>query len=152
MYALIQNDSVFKYPYSVTDARIDNPNVSFPSNPSDETMEDFGVVRVYVSAQPEVTNEQILIEGIPVYSNADQRWIQIWSVRDKTAEEIKVDFNAKATEIREARNLLLSNSDWTQLADSSADKQSWAVYRQSLRDITSQNNFPWEVTWPAQPA
>jgi hypothetical protein len=37
--------------------------------------------------------------------------------------------------MKAARNQLLTNSDWTQLADAQCDKESWAVYRQALRDF-----------------
>ena len=33
------------------------------------------------------------------------------------------------------RDRLLAQSDWTQLPDSSADRETWAVYRQELRDF-----------------
>lgn len=55
---------------------------------------------------------------------------------------------------RERDNLLLQ-CDWTQLPDvtMSVEKaQEWKTYRQSLRDITLQANFPNEVIWPAKPA
>ncbi len=53
--------------------------------------------------------------------------------------------------IRQRRNELLKESDWTQVADVPVDKVAWAVYRQALRDITAQNGFPWNVQWPTQP-
>lgn len=49
------------------------------------------------------------------------------------------------------RNLLLSESDWTQLSDVSCDKVAWATYRQSLRDLTSQSGYPFEIMWPEKP-
>jgi hypothetical protein len=57
----------------------------------------------------------------------------------------------QAASTRAARNSKLAACDWTQLADSSADKPSWAAYRQSLRDVTAQAGFPWSVTWPVEP-
>ena len=57
----------------------------------------------------------------------------------------------KAAEIRAERNTKLSNSDWTQIADSPVDKTAWATYRQALRDITAQSGFPSTITWPTQP-
>lgn len=54
-------------------------------------------------------------------------------------------------EIRTERNLLLAQSDWTQLGDAGVDKAAWAAYRQALRDITDQAGFPHEVDWPAKP-
>ena len=50
------------------------------------------------------------------------------------------------------RNKLLIESDWTQLPDVPlAMKQSWAVYRQALRDITAQESYPFNVIWPTKP-
>ena len=38
-------------------------------------------------------------------------------------------------ELRDYRNLLLTQSDWTQLPDAPiTNKEEWAVYRQQLRD------------------
>ena len=43
------------------------------------------------------------------------------------------------------RNFLLQQSDWTQLSDNQLSEQlksNWKSYRQSLRDINKQENFP----------
>jgi hypothetical protein len=58
---------------------------------------------------------------------------------------------AQAESVRQQRTEKLKDSDWTQLADSTADKAAWATYRQALRDITAQAGFPWGVQWPTQP-
>lgn len=50
------------------------------------------------------------------------------------------------------RKVLLQESDWTQLPDSPADKPAWATYRQALRDITEQTNYPIEIDWPDAPS
>ena len=57
----------------------------------------------------------------------------------------------QAKAVRDDRNKRLADCDWTQLADSTADKAAWATYRQALRDISKQDGFPWNVTWPEQP-
>jgi hypothetical protein len=57
----------------------------------------------------------------------------------------------QANSVRADRTKRLADSDWTQIADSTADKAAWAAYRQTLRDVPSQNNFPWSVEWPTQP-
>ena len=54
-------------------------------------------------------------------------------------------------QVREKRNKLLADSDWTQVADAPVDQTAWATYRQALRDITEQDGFPNEVTWPVEP-
>lgn len=55
---------------------------------------------------------------------------------------------------RQDRQYLLVESDWTQLPDSPlpADKRAaWAQYRQLLRDITTQPEYPTMITWPIKP-
>ena len=56
-----------------------------------------------------------------------------------------------SSEARIVRNQMLIASDWTQVADAPVDQVAWADYRKALRDITSQDEFPDNVVWPAQP-
>ena len=74
----------------------------------------------------------------------------------KTAAEQEAEYRAmkdaeQAASVRNSRIQKLKDSDWTQIADSTADKAAWAAYRQALRDITSQAGFPWTIEWPEQP-
>jgi hypothetical protein len=74
----------------------------------------------------------------------------------KTAAEQEAEYKAmkdaeQANNVRQQRTQMLKDSDWTQIADSTADKQAWATYRQALRDVTAQAGFPWTIDWPAQP-
>lgn len=57
----------------------------------------------------------------------------------------------QAAAVRANRNARLAATDWTQIADSTADKPAWAAYRQALRDVPSQAGFPQSVTWPQEP-
>lgn len=60
--------------------------------------------------------------------------------------------NSKAADIREERNTKLAKTDWTQAADvPQSIKDSYAPYRQALRDLPTQSGFPNEVVWPTQP-
>jgi hypothetical protein len=56
-----------------------------------------------------------------------------------------------AEEVRESRDQLLAESDWTQVADAPVVQLEWATYRQALRDIPQQAGFPENVTWPEEP-
>ena len=74
----------------------------------------------------------------------------------QTAAEQETAYKAQkdaeqATSVRRSRTEMLNDCDWTQIADSTADKATWATYRQALRDITTQTGFPWTITWPTQP-
>ena len=59
--------------------------------------------------------------------------------------------------LRNKRNELLTQSDWTQVNDSplsDSKKQEWATYRQSLRDLPSTNqsvNNIADVIFPSMP-
>jgi hypothetical protein len=57
----------------------------------------------------------------------------------------------QAKSVRNSRTKLLADSDWTQIADSTADKAAWATYRTALRNVPAQAGFPWTVTWPDAP-
>jgi len=54
----------------------------------------------------------------------------------------------QAKNVRADRNKRIAECDWTQLPDAPVDAAVWATYRQALRDISKQDGFPWEVTWP----
>ena len=55
-------------------------------------------------------------------------------------------------QMRAIRDLLLSSSDWTQVADAPVDKNAWAAYRQALRDFPATWTPGPSVTFPAPPA
>lgn len=54
--------------------------------------------------------------------------------------------------IRNWRNAELIATDWTQVADSTADKTAWATYRQALRDLPAQNTDLKKIKFPSRPA
>lgn len=61
------------------------------------------------------------------------------------------------TKIRNERDYYLLKSDWTQVSDSpltAEKKEEWAIYRQQLRDLTSQYldlTKDTEILWPTKP-
>jgi hypothetical protein len=149
MHALIENGAVKQYPYGLGQLKAANPLTSFPEQANDEMLASYNVQRVFNATTPQLTNTQVLEEGTPVF--ADDRWNQVWVVRDMTAEEVASRNDAQAASVRAERNDKLSASDWTQVADAPVDKAAWATYRQALRDVTSQAEFPWSVQWPEMP-
>ena len=81
----------------------------------------------------------------------DEKWHTNYRVIDKDEEMLLMDFNTSSNLIRNMRNQKLTACDWTQLSDSPVNKEAWAVYRQALRDISSQESFPFNITWPDEP-
>ena len=72
---------------------------------------------------------------------------------ETTASEQETAYKAskdaeQAKSVRQSRDDKLKDCDWTQITDATADKATWAIYRQALRNITEQAGFPWTITWP----
>ena len=150
MYVLAPNQTVEKFPYSIGALRRDNRNTSFPRNPSEEMLADWNVFPVIEQEPPSFNPAtQNLNQVNPIL--VDGEWLQAWEVTDSSAEEIAERTEAKAAEVRADRNQRLAACDWTQLPDSQADHEAWAVYRQALRDLTAQAGFPWNINWPEEP-
>ena len=56
-----------------------------------------------------------------------------------------------AANVRSQRDNLLSKTDWRASSDLTMSDE-WRTYRQALRDITSQEGFPNDITWPTEPS
>lgn len=144
-YAKVENNVVTEYPVFYGDILRRFPNTSFPI-PFEAPD---GYEPVISTPQPSVNYDKNLKEGTPEWINGVLT--QVWILENATEQEIAQRTEFKAHEVRSTRNGLLTECDWTQLADSSADSEAWATYRQALRDIPEQVGFPWEVTWPTKP-
>jgi len=83
----------------------------------------------------------------------------IFTDGETTAAEQEAAYKAskdadQAKSVRTSRDAKLKETDWTQLDDtplSNTVKATWAIYRQALRDVTTQAGFPWTITWPDAP-
>ena len=76
-----------------------------------------------------------------------------WIVRDLTPEEIDERLLNAAEAARQERDFYLLKSDHIFCSDVEVEnREAWIEYRQQLRDITKQPNFPKEFDWPVSPA
>ena len=72
-----------------------------------------------------------------------------WIIRE---EEDMQRLDDLSDSVRQQRDVLIAQSDWTQLDDSPYKGDvAWLTYRQELRDITLQQGFPESVVWPTSP-
>ena len=123
-----------------------HPNTGFPSQLTEQIINAFGGDIVFEGPQAQPTRYQIgFRDGVELING---KWFNKYSVADLDADAIAAKDAEQAKAVRTQRNQLLAESDWTQLADAPVDKTIWSVYRQSLRDISSQKGFPWDVIWP----
>lgn len=148
--------------------RAEFPNTSFPKVLTAGIIDDLGYDPILEGAQPLVTDryQSVQRDGIeeingqwftkyvigPVFSDYEDEDGNIITKEQQEAEYRNNKDEQEAKAIRASRNKLLMECDWTQLSDAPVDSVLWASYRQSLRDITSQAGFPWEITWPEEPA
>jgi len=71
--------------------------------------------------------------------------------------DIETDAEWRVRKLDEAaraqREQLLRDCDYIMMADYPlGDKTAWETYRQALRDITTQTNYPHAINWPQVPA
>lgn len=129
--------------------RASHPNTSFPPQLTAELLDSMGADVVLEGPQAQPTRYQVgFRDGV---EQVDGKWYTKYSVAEMDHEAKDALDAQQAALIRSQRTQKLAESDWTQVADAPVDKAAWAVYRQALRDVTTQTGFPWEVTWPAQP-
>ena len=141
-------DSETTYPYSLQQFRVDNRTYTFPLNIPTETLSEFGVFEVIQTPKPNDYTKNIT-EGTPVLT--DGVYYQNWIQTNATQSEIDYRIENQWFAVRQTRNELLTECDWTQLADIPTEtKELWQTYRQTLRDITSQSN-PFSIYWPVKP-
>lgn len=103
-------------------------------------------------------NEAVPCEREP-FTEYETRWVKGEDlVFREEVVSVVVDEAARsaalAEDVRAERDRMLVRSDWTQLVDSALDAEAmvlWQGYRQALRDVPQQPEFPVAVAWPEPP-
>lgn len=86
--------------------------------------------------------------GVELFNRAVTE--EVGAIKDFVKPVITVE--QLAANARSKRNMLLSRSDWTQLADKEQSlKDKWAPYRKALADLPLQDGFPQNINWPVAP-
>ena len=102
MQALIQNNTVITYQYSFGQLRQDNPQTSFPANPSTKLLESYGVYAVAQAERPAYDQAtQRVEEGTPTLVAG--LWTQVWNVIALTADEIAQQQADRAAQVEAQR-------------------------------------------------
>lgn len=149
-YAFLNDGQVDEYPFVINALRKKFPQVSFPRDITTINLNEYNVVSVELTDRPTFNEKtHYLSEGVPINENGV--WKQTWVLTEFSTDEIQQHLLDKQEEKREKRNKLLKESDWSQLSDTPTNTAAWAVYRQALRDLPSQEGFPYNITWPTQP-
>lgn len=156
MTFLIQIDSQgepINHPVDDGNFRALFPSTSFPLILTPQSVQGTGFAMYEFSQQPELGRYEKLIEGTPKKA-ADGRFFQTWQVVEMNDDE-KVELNnEQAVLVRSQRTMKLRATDWVFNPDAPLNeeqRQAYVVYRQELRDISAQEGFPWDITWPQAP-
>lgn len=71
---------------------------------------------------------------------------------DELPEDLEMQLELhNMEEVRIERDQKLKDTDWTQTYDSPVNKEAWAIYRQSLRDLPENYNGVGPIPWPSIP-
>ena len=132
--------------YSLRKLRADNPETSFTRAISDESLADYGV---YPYARPDRPAYDGFASKV-VDGNFEQDAVGNWSLPHVVEQQ---PLEQAGRNIRSRRDGLLQETDWIVIKSSEHGQNipaEWELYRQALRDITSQEGFPYSVTWPTK--
>ena len=83
--------------------------------------------------------------NVPFTAEEEAEWDAMEASWDAGADD------RTAEKVRRKRNAILKSSDWMANSDVTMSDE-WRTYRQALRDITSQEGFPNDITWPTEPS
>jgi hypothetical protein len=133
--------------YSIGQLHRDNPETSFPTTPTAELLASYGVYPVRELTRPSYDPQTHYLKTSNFYQ-VEGQWQVHYSVEPLPEAHVSQTMRAE-------RNRLLAQSDW--VVAKSYEQQTpvpdeWVDYRQKLRDLPAQQNFPYDIIWPSQPS
>lgn len=151
---------------TISEFKAEHPRTAFPKRINNLVLDSYGYDPVLNGAQPSTSGpyESVVRDGVeevdgqwytkfvigPIFTDNDEGT----AAEQETAYRARIDSEAESR-VRGTRASKLAACDWTVLTDSpltTAKKTEWKTYRQALRDITSAEGFPHDVTWPSEPS
>jgi hypothetical protein len=148
-----------------------HPNTSLPRVWGADICEFLGIDPVLEAPAPEASGEYKVVSRNGVVQDANGNWVFAWVERDMFADYVDEDgvtvtkvsqeeaYTARkdaeaATAVRAERDKLIASCDWMAIKafeGGTGVATEWATYRQALRDVSAQEGFPNDITWPEKP-
>ena len=152
---------------SETDLRLENRNVSFPKVWNTNVFEALGIDPVLAAPAPTPSGEFKIVSRNGAVQDSNGNWVQAWVEREMFTEytdeegnvqtvqaqkdaKVAADNAALASRERATRDTLLKETDHFALSDVTMT-DAMRTYRQALRDVPQQSEFPNTITWPTKP-
>lgn len=147
--------------------RLDNKNMSLPKVWNANVCDALGVDPVLAAPAPEPSAAYKSVVRNGAVQDANGNWVQAWVEREmfteytdengdvqtvaaqKTAYDTLVN-NDLAKSARSKRDGLLKETDHYGLSDVTMSSE-MTTYRQALRDVPQQTDFPGTISWPEKP-
>ena len=151
--------------------RAENRNVSFPKAWNSSVHDALNVDPVLASPQPEPSGDYKVVVRNGAVQDSDDNWVYAWTeidmfseytetddegvettvtVQDQIDAKVAADNAALAASERRTRDQLLTATDHYGLSDVTMPDD-MKTYRQALRDVPQQSDFPGTITWPTKP-
>jgi len=147
------------------------PNTSLPRVWTADICEFLGIDPVLAAPAPEASGEYKVVSRNGVTQDANGNWVEAYVERDMFADYVDEDgvtvtkasqeeaYTATkdaeaATTARATRDGLIASCDWMAIKafeGGTTVSTEWATYRQALRDVSAQEGFPNDITWPEKP-
>ena len=142
-------------------------NTSFPRVWGENVREAIGIDPVLITPKPESTGAYKHYTRNGAEQDANGNWVQAWVERDMfsdytddnsvvhTKAEQETEYQARldataAESVRTERDSRLALTDFHGLTDNTMSAE-MTTYRQALRDVPQQGDFPTEIDWPVEP-
>ena len=147
------------------------PNTSLPRVWTSSICDSLGIDPVLAAPAPAASGEYKVVSRNGVVQDANGNWVEAYVERDMFADYVDEDgvtvtkasqeeaYTARkdaeaATAARAERDKLIASCDWMAIKAFEAGTgvaTEWATYRQALRDVSAQEGFPNDITWPEKP-
>lgn len=147
------------------------PNTSLPRVWTADICEFLGIDPVLAAPAPAASGEYKVVSRNGVTQDANGNWVEAYVERDMFADYVDEEgvtvtkasqeeaYTANkdaeaATTARATRDGLIASCDWMAIKafeGGTTVSAEWATYRQALRDVSAQEGFPNDITWPEKP-
>ena len=148
-----------------------HPNVSLPKVWNANVNETLGIDPVLASPKPDPSEAYKTVVRNGVEQDANGNWVWAWIENDMFQEYTETDEDGVETTVtvqaqkdaktaadnaaleateRSTRDDLLKATDHHGLSDVTMT-DAMTAYRQALRDVSQQTDFPGTITWPTKP-